>query len=249
MRKTVVLQPITPTALTSGASLIGDGISLFSYSSSAAPLASAAASWAVAFVSAPSSPPCRIFCVVYMMFGVNSTFVQSFGILYKYSGIKLMSMLCTDSVSEYECNALSKCVSRKYCAMKNGPVLVVSISGTKLGMCIVTNCVTFWRLRSVYEEKKWKLMHFLRIDLHSIMFCCLSLLPRSVDLILFSINFNFNAPIFFAPKSRSDANRARAAGISPLVGWVISAAPVAFSDGISTSPLICSKTSLLPSGS
>lgn len=77
------------------------------------------------------------------MFGVRSTFVQSFGILYKYNGIKLMSMLCTDNVSEYECKALNKCVSRRNCAIKYGPVFVVKISGTKLGMCIVANCVVF----------------------------------------------------------------------------------------------------------
>lgn len=52
-----------------------------------------------------------------------------------------MSMLWTDSVSEYACKALNKCVSLKNCAMKNGPVVVVRISGTKLGMCIHANCV------------------------------------------------------------------------------------------------------------
>lgn len=43
-------------------------------------------------------------------------------------------------------------------------------------------------------------------------------IPRSFDLILFSINFSFKAPIFFAPKSRSEANLALAAGNIPLAG-------------------------------
>lgn len=71
--------------------------------------------------------------------------------------------------------------------MKNGPDWVVSTSGTRLGMSMHASDVILCRDRS-----------------------------RSFDLILFSINFNFKAPIFFAPKSRNEARRARAAGKMPL---------------------------------
>lgn len=50
------------------------------------------------------------------------------------------------------------------------------------------------------------------------MFQRYKVLPFSVNLIRLSTNFNFRAPIFFAPKSRSEAKRARAAGKMPEDG-------------------------------
>lgn len=100
MRKTVVLQPTTPIVLTivglvallscsdNGAG--GGGTSRFSVST-----------WfngSLAIVLCSSSSTIVIVeasCLVNITFDVIMISVQSFGILYMYNGMRLMSMLCT----------------------------------------------------------------------------------------------------------------------------------------------------------